>query len=371
MGSLICHFSTVHRPDDTRVRHKQCGSLVENGFDVVFVAQASPDLPEPEDDVRRIGLPRFNSKLRRLAYQPILLARLLRLRADVYQTHDPELIPLLLVLKLLRKNVILDIHEDLAGMADSRGYIPGWLLRSMRQLVRLLERSAVLWCDEIVVARQNVADRIEREYGRTVCVILNYPLDADFKQEFSIEQYSSRKEGVVYLGAITLDRGLDQLQGLATALNGRFSVGVAGPDNDRYALDARLAAGDLVHWGQIDRNLVPEFLDQFRVGVAILRPLPIYTSEIPTKLYEYMARGLPIVASDFDGNAALLKASGAGLVVDPLDADDVLNKVEKLLGDPKAAHSAGQAGLRHVRAHYSWDSEAVRYVGRIEAIASQ
>ena len=49
------------------------------------------------------------------------------------------------------------------------------------------------------------------------------------------------------------------------------------------------------------------------IGLALLKPIPNYYESYPTKLFEYMALGLPVITSNFLYTARLLKKKGADL----------------------------------------------------------
>jgi glycosyltransferase involved in cell wall biosynthesis len=363
----ICHFTTVHRPDDTRVRHKQCGTLLDENYEVVLFARSSSELPEADDAVDRSPIPDFSNKVRRLLYQPRLLVDLVRVRADVYQTHDPELIPLLLLLRALGKKVILDIHEDLAGLATSRAYVSGRWARGVGRMLSLLERLACRYCNAVIVARPPVSERLQELRSDVVC-IRNYPQQSELAPPPALEEYVGRKRLVGYLGSLSLERGAKELRLLAQVDDIELQVG--GPANDRAAREAmETLCAPSAYLGEVPRSEVRGLLGSWRVGLALLHDTPIYRYEIPTKLYEYMAAGLPFVASDLPSNRELVETVPAGLLVDPLDADAVHQAISSLLNDPERAFEMGRLGYEHVHRNLTWSSEGHAYLECIRRVA--
>ena len=78
----------------------------------------------------------------------------------------------------------------------------------------------------------------------------------------------------------------------------------------------------------------------------------------PTKLFEYLSAGLPVVCSDFPLFRALDKGIGCCRFVDPLDPQAIAGAILDLLAHPEEAEAMGRRGRQAIRERYSWDSEA-------------
>ena len=79
---------------------------------------------------------------------------------------------------------------------------------------------------------------------------------------------------------------------------------------------------------------------------------------MPHKLFDYLAEGLPVVASDFPLWREIVQESGAGLVVPPDDPEVVADAILDILDDPDTAAEMGERGRRAVSDHFSWEAEA-------------
>ena len=116
-------FTSVHPWYDTRIFRKEACSLATR-YDVEFHAPASFKFKEA-GGVRIVGLPEWKSVRDRKIIRKILKRRLRVSDADIFHFHDPELIPLGLWIKFLkRKPVIYDIHEDYHSYIKSKEWIP-------------------------------------------------------------------------------------------------------------------------------------------------------------------------------------------------------------------------------------------------------
>ena len=93
----------------------------------------------------------------------------------------------------------------------------------------------------------------------------------------------------------------------------------------------------------------------------LLLPLPdepvarLFTS--PLKLFDYMAAGVPIVASDLPALREVLQHERNVLLARPGDPDSFAEAVRRLLGEPELARRLGQQAREDVR-QYGWDARA-------------
>jgi glycosyltransferase involved in cell wall biosynthesis len=123
---------------------------------------------------------------------------------------------------------------------------------------------------------------------------------------------------------------------------------------------------DLESWAKDPRfRVVPwepplrvyERLAQADIGLACLHPLPRYIDARPVKLFEYMAAGIPVIASDFAGYRRIIEEANCGLVVDPLDPDQLAEAIRFLLDSPEERMRLGRNGRKAVEERYNWRSE--------------
>ncbi|MBV9269723.1 MAG: glycosyltransferase, partial [Candidatus Eremiobacteraeota bacterium] len=113
----------------------------------------------------------------------------------------------------------------------------------------------------------------------------------------------------------------------------------------------------------------PTVLRDARVGMLLLRHTPSFVDSLPTKLYEYMGAGLPVIVSEFLQCSELVRQYNCGIVVDPSDADAVARAMTYLIENPAEAQAMGERGRTLVNERYQWKSEANKLTSLYAAIA--
>lgn len=368
MAARVCHVSTVHGGADVRIFHKECKSLATAGYETYFVVKADGDTVI--DGVRILALPRPRSRFERFT-RLIWLAysRALASGADLYHIHDPELIPLGIMFKLRRKKVIWDAHEDVPKQILSKQWIPGFLRRPVALAVGLLERQAAKVFDGVVAATPSIARRFPLD--KTV-VVQNFPRLQELVRVCD-RPYRDRPNRIIYIGGISRARGIMELLDAMVIANEQLPVrlDLAGVFDSTELYDvAREHPGwkYVDYHGWLERDRVMQLLCRARVGVVTLHNTPNHFESYPIKMFEYMAAGLSVVASDFP----LWKKIGreAGLFVDPQDPQAIARAIEWLLAHPQEAEAMGRRGQEAVRERYNWDREKEKLLALYEELLS-
>lgn len=361
-----CHLTSAHPPFDPRIFHKECVSLAEAGYDVSLVSPH--DRHQTERNVRIIPVGRPGGRLRRFGALPwrIVLAAL-RERADIYHFHDPDLVPVGLLLKFLGKRVVYDVHEDSAQTILSRHWIPSWARPLLSACVGRFEKLAAGAFDAVVVATPH----LERSFQgcNKVSNVKNYPRIADSE----LTSDSGDVLTFVYVG------GLEEARGISEMVRALGIVSKACPATLELIgnfTEAQFESevqqlpewGHVRYLGRLPFETIPGKLAEAHVGIACLHPLPRFVVSYPTKLFEYMAAGLPVIASDFPLWREFVEDAGCGLLVDPLDPEAIAAAMLGLANDPAMAKGMGAAGRTFAQRHYNWKSEETKLLAAYDAV---
>jgi glycosyltransferase involved in cell wall biosynthesis len=109
--------------------------------------------------------------------------------------------------------------------------------------------------------------------------------------------------------------------------------------------------------GVLDRPSVANLLSRVRLGLLVLQPEPNFVNARPIKLFEYMAAGIPVIASDFPLWRQIIGEARCGLLVDPQDPQAIARAMQYLLSHDAEAEAMGRRGRKAACELYNWNSE--------------
>jgi glycosyltransferase involved in cell wall biosynthesis len=355
------HLTSVHPPDDARIAARECRSLLDARIATVLVAADIGRSPYP--DLPTILVRRPSGRLTRIllgTWRTLMAGA--SLRAEIYHLHDPELIPAGLMLKLMGKRVVYDVHENLPKQVLGKRWIPGWARPMAARLATVIERAADSFFDAIVVANATSLARFRNP--RTV-LVRNYADVREFARDVPAAAYEDRQPVIAYVGAISRERGLlEMVDAMAMVEHEGASLVLAGPMPDDLldVVAARHGWDRVVAPGWHGRDAVQDLLARSRIGIAVLHPLPNYLDNYPSKLFEYMASGIPSIVSDFPLWREVIEQADCGVVVDPLDPRAIAAAIDELLAHPERAKAAGERGRAATHEELNWAAEGEKLV---------
>lgn len=370
MPAKIVQLSSVHPASDTRILHKECRSLAMAGFDVCLIANADSDFEL--FGVRVRALPKLGgSRIGRMIRQPLNVLRMAREeRGDLYHFHDPELMFVGAILRLMGKPVIFDVHESVSKQILSKSWIPGPIRGLCSKAYRIVERTLANVFSAIVIAEPSIQQFFP---PAKTTVIHNYPRLEEVAVP-DVLPLSLRENIVFYVGGVTAPRGavemVEAVNIVAKTMDVHFILG--GPISSPSFSDKlhSIAGSETKMVGHMSRPQVVEALGVAKVGLVVLHPIPNYVESFPVKLFEYMAAGIPVITSDFPYWRQFVTDIGAGLMVPPGDPKVLAGAIEQVLADPVRATEMGESGSRAVREHWNWDTEAEKLVQLVTRLTS-
>lgn len=367
----VCILTTVHPLFDTRIFHKEAKTLVQTGYNVTLIAQHEQD--EVVDGVKIVALPKPRNRFVRifgLAGEALRLA--LHQRADVYHIHDPELLPVAVLIRILtRKRIIFDIHENVPAQIRTKGWIPRFLRPILALLYRAIELPLLRVVDAVVLAEDSYFPLYKQ---RRYCLVLhNYPCLAPA----SPKRVANVPFRIVYVGGLSDQRGAISMLETASVLRDRgvdvewMLVGSVQPRD----LEAKMKEASNAHQGIKLVGALPfeeaqQAIRASDAGIAILKPTPNYIASLPTKMLEYMAASIPVVCSNFPLWRGIVEENNCGLCVDPLNTEESADAIEFLVGHPEETRTMGLNGRQAVEEKYNWETEADKLIALYERILS-
>lgn len=349
----VCHVTSVHSPFDIRIFHKECKSLAEKGFEVSLLCANAKS--EKIDGVQIQGYT-FNYKTRlgrfrkasRISYQAAI-----KLDADIYHFHDPELLSMGKKLKRAGKKVIFDAHEDLPAQIMAKPYIPKFLRKPLAKLIWNYQLKQVKKFDFLITATPYIANLYKKHLSH-VEAINNYPLMSEFAQH---QERNNWNQQVCYIGGLTRERGINNL--VLSFANTDYKLKLAGPISEDYLKEINSLSGieNTEYLGVLDRSGVVSLLNESSLGTVILSETPNHLNSQPIKLYEYWALGLPVIASNFPFWEKIVSDCNGGICVDPSKPKEIKKAIQDILSKPDLAKKMGINGRKAVEEKYNWDVE--------------
>lgn len=358
----IAHLTSAHPSFDIRIFQKECRTFAKRDYEVVLIAQNERDEKVGGVQIRAIPQPRNRIERMTLTVWQVFKTAL-KENADLYHFHDPELIPIALLLKMRGHKVVYDVHEDFprALLSPGRDYLPRQIRWIVSWLLEKLENFSVRCFTACIAATPAIAARFSKIQPKTF-LICNFPiLDELFVP--TCNDWKERHCAVTYVGGIALTRGLRQMVEamghLPETLGARLKLaGSFSPPQ------CRAEVTQMVGWKYVDeltflgRQDLAQLLSKVQAGLVLFHPEPNHTEAQPNKLFEYMSAGIPVIASNFPLWRGLINRERCGLLVDPLDPDAIAKAIEYLLTHPNEAEAMGKRGRAAVARQYNWSVES-------------
>jgi glycosyltransferase involved in cell wall biosynthesis len=244
------------------------------------------------------------------------------------------------------------VHENLPATLREKRRVP-------RPLRRLVAR--------VVTGMLTLADRwipmtLAEDSYRTLFT-RDHPVFPNFLAIGDVELTDpAQRSGVVYLGDVTEERGLlDAVAAVGRSAATRLTlIGRAGPEVREWIGALAWEEGvEVTFTGFLPPDEALPLVGRHAVALSLLHDVPNYRDSLPTKMLEYLAMGVPVVASDLPTSRAVLSDAVAVEWVPPGDRHAIAAAIDRLSSDPAMARAAvSQAPV--IRERFRWPADRVR-----------
>ncbi|WP_101842474.1 glycosyltransferase family 4 protein [Halobacillus sp. Marseille-P3879] len=357
----VCHLTSVHNYNDTRITVKECSTLVRQGYEVHLVV--------PNTSIKKYkgvniqGVKNVNKgRINRITkFTKKVFEKAKEIDADIYHFHDPELIPLALKLKKLGKKVIYDIHEDVPRQILSKEWIPNLLRKIISKSFEIYENRSARKFDYLVTSTPFINERFKNKGIETTVDVNNYPiLDELFIPNL---KWHTKSKSVCYVGGLSKTRGIFEM--IDSVYHSNALLNIAGNfqnENLKKEVESKRGWNYVNYLGYVDREEVKKILANSMAGFVVLHPLINYIDAHPIKMFEYMGAGLPVIASNFPLWKSILEENNAGICVNPTNIKEISHALEWFINNPKQAKLMGENGRRAVEDKYNWELESEKLI---------
>lgn len=370
----ICHITSVHIPFDTRIFYKECKSLAKDGYEVNLIASYEKD--EIIDSIHIHAVPIRESRLKRMFFTVWdVYRKSLTIDSEIFHFHDPELIPIGLLLKLHGKKVIYDIHEYYPYYIRYKEMINRLFRKPVAWITGIIENLTAPFFDAIVVVTPKLYLRFKRLNKNTV-EVCNFPKLKEFYSGINTNSWESRSDSVTYVGSLTLDRGIkEMIQAIGLVQKKkpvRLIIGGSFPTETVYNYITSLPDFTYVDYrGFLSREEMNGVLSQVKAGIVFTHPQLHHTVTYMTKLFEYMSAGIPVIASDFPFWREIIDSAQCGLLVEPMNIQALADAILYILDNPEEASELGRCGRKAIEEKYNWENEEVKLLNLYENLLNK
>jgi glycosyltransferase involved in cell wall biosynthesis len=367
----VAMVSSVHRWNDTRICVRESSSLGLEGYDVILIAVGDRKSPFEAFGVRVHPLPRRKRSLRWINWLSIIRIVFAE-RVSVVHAHDPELFPLVLLLRFTGCKVVCDVHENVPEQILHKEWIPQAFRGALSKIIKSAQKLLPRLADAVILAE----DSYEKNFPplKNVSIIRNFPL----LPSSSKRDYHSEVFRMIYVGDVRFVRGIAEY----VAITGQLAkqgvpvqlriVGSFANPQEELQIRATVQKLGLAHrvqlLGRRPPEEIPELIEECDLGLALLHPIGNYRESYPTKMFEYMAAGLPVIASQFALWESILVKSECGRCVDPLNIDEASKSAAEYWYSRELRELHGRNGRKAVVERYHWDLERRRLVAVYAAL---
>ena len=299
-------LSSGHDVADARL-HRHCAAMRRAGLRVEVIAKGTAADAPAGTEFRAVRTRGFVGR----GIKALTLPG--KARGTLLVTLDPDLIPAARAKRLFShgRRLAVDLHEDYVALLDDRAWAKG----AAGKVAKVWARSAIALsrrADLTVVADQHVPPAAAARR----LVVRNLP-------DMTLLPERGALDGIpraLYVGDVRESRGLfTMLEAIEQAPE--WQLDVVGPvaARDRERLDAWLASSPAAARVKMHGRMPPaaawELARGAWVGMSLLHSTPAFESAIPSKIYEYLACGMPVLSSPIKRAAELVEKAGAGAIV--------------------------------------------------------
>ncbi len=353
----ICQITTVHPRNDIRIFHKECVSL--SNIYTVYLIVADGKGNETNDNVIIIDIGKTNnSRVKRILVTTFRAYKTaLALNCDLYHFHDPEF--LLHGLKLVKKGkkVIYDVHEDVPKQTLSKEYINPLYRRFLATLINIIEKITSPRLSYIVTVTESINNRFIK-WNENSSVISNFP-----DTENLVTPQGRTRTGICYVGNISSIRGIENIMDSLEFLD--IVLHLAGDfetENYKKRIQSHPFWYKVKYYGTVDFLEAKKIMQDSIAGLVTYLPMPNHIEAQPNKMFEYMACGTPVIASDFPLWKNIIETNNCGICINPTDPKSIANGINTLLKNPEKAMEMGLTGQRLVINRYNWKNESIKLI---------
>jgi glycosyltransferase involved in cell wall biosynthesis len=281
--------------------------------------------------------------------------------ADILLIHDIELLFALPPARS-RPPTVWDVHEDTIGALETKSYLSETVRRLLPPLIRRVEERAERRL-HLILAEEAYRTRFPG----------THPVIPNTTYVSPVPPPPPRDNRIVYVGQLSEARGAVEMVELARRLAPKgIRMDLIGPADaaTRPLLRDAQREGVLDWFGYVPNQFALRMTEGALAGLSLLHDVANYRQSMPTKVVEYMARGIPVITTPLPMAASIVGRVDCGMIVPFQDVDAVAHAVLRLKDDPERRAAMGARGYAEARSHYHWPDHSAEFVTHLERVAA-
>lgn len=385
----VCMLLQGFAPKDVRVM-REATALQEAGFEVTIIDIGNRSDGPRAEEIQGVRIKHMRMPLwyRPSRFKPWFLVKvalflmrsifeLMRVPTDVYHAHEEQvLIAAYIVARLRHKPLVFDAHE----LPFTDHSVTRW--PRLHAMATWLLARLVPSCSGVITVSPALAQEIFACYhGPEVTLIRNVPVWRSVEKQDRIRQrlgLGHETRIALYQGFVLPDRGLDVLIRAARFLDPTIVIVILGPGPDEYCaeLQALVVSEDVGERVKFFPAVPYEELLGWTASADLGLTLfpPDYSLSIrmclPNKFFEYLLAGLPVLSSQLDILAEIIKTRDVGQVASSLEPEALARSLSTMLADPEALERMGRNGKKAVWEEFCWEKEQGKLIQLYQDILS-
>lgn len=301
-------------------------------------------------------------------FLPVWLLLFLKNKPDIVHCYPGAVIPQFVAQIVADAQIVFDIRSDPfeqreefnTELDQEVSILKGYLY----SIHRYLFHWAVNRADLVVTLSDDLARKLSQNYNIDYDLMHITPQGVDADKFEPKETRTDNDLNIVYIGTINGLRGLDTffsaLRLLDPQTQSKTGIDLIGGGDSQFIDDYLSTASESMpeltvnYHGYVEHDKVQDIAGQNNLAISPLPRLESYKVSSPAKVYEYLALGLPVIATDIPAHRRILTDNKDSILVSPESPEEIAAAIEGLLDDPDRVIEMGERA-RETALQNSWE----------------
>lgn len=369
----ICYLTGKYNRYDSLMFIRQGRSLAKQGYAVSYVVSDNcRDETKEGVKIISIGTKKYGRLENFFGLKRQIYRKAIEVDADIYQISELELLPVGIKLKTRGKRVVFNIRENYLTQILDKDYIPRRFRKLISLITEFLMKRYLPQYDAIFAVTPERTEEAKDRFGVEKSYLLaNFP-DVDLNYSLSFEDYTKRRDVLLYFGTIYKISYQEFIfDALKTLPNVQYLL--AGKTDDNYLSFLKNHS----YWDKTEfingfsKDELSSILSRATMS-NVLRDFD--RMGIPNgslgiiKMFESMEAALPVICSDVKINREIVEKYNCGICVDPKNIQQIHVAIKYLAENKAEAYRMGQNGRRAIIEEFNWKKQFEIYINVLNSL---